>query len=400
MRHTPVFIVCSPRPMVGKTLLARLLSEFLLLKNGAGAVAAFDINLKEPSLLEYVPDITETAEVDTTFGQMALMDRVILNDGIAKVIDLGFHAFDEFFKMSEGIGFLKEAARRGVSPLILFVADTDRVSARGHAMLLQQIPPSALVTIDNEYVVRGELPAAMARGRVLRIRALPAFLKTYIDRLNFSFTDYLRNEKDSSTELHQWVRRNYFGFRELELKLILQRLASSSRRFAGTTGPLTALAALPGRSMPVERHQRSHRHVHRPQFRRAAEIRQVDDEAGRDHVGADLAHQLHRALRGTAGGDEIVDQNDALAGKNGVGVHFHLVETVFQRIGDAHRGMRQLALLADRHKAGRDLMRHRAADDEAARLDAGDLVDLVAGPGLHQLIDRAAKRRAHRRAAW
>jgi len=26
---------------------------------------------------------------------MSLMDRLIVNDGIAKVIDLGFHAFDE-----------------------------------------------------------------------------------------------------------------------------------------------------------------------------------------------------------------------------------------------------------------------------------------------------------------
>src|ERR1700736_3874723 len=111
MRQTPVYIICSPRPLVGKTLIGRLLSEFLLLKNGA--VAAFDINLKEPSLLEYLPRITETAEVDDTFGKMALMDRLIINDGVAKVIDLGFHAFDEFFKMSEQIGFLKEAARRG-----------------------------------------------------------------------------------------------------------------------------------------------------------------------------------------------------------------------------------------------------------------------------------------------
>jgi hypothetical protein len=79
------------------------------------------------------------------------------------------------------------------------------------------------VTIDNEFTVRGELPAAFARGRVLRIAALPVFLKTYIDRLTFSFTDYLRNEKDSSTELHQWIRKNYFSFRELELNLILQR---------------------------------------------------------------------------------------------------------------------------------------------------------------------------------
>ena len=221
MAQTLVYIVCSPRPLVGKTLTARLLSEFLLLKHGA--VASFDINLKEPSLLEYLPHITETAEVDDTFGKMALMDRLIVNDGVAKVIDLGFHAFDEFFKMSEEIGFMKEAERRGVAPIVLFVGDTDRASARGYTMLQQQIPANALVTIDNEYVVRGELPPAFARGRVLRIGALPVFLKTYIDRLTFSFTDYLRNEKDTSTELHQWVRKNYFSFRELELNLILQK---------------------------------------------------------------------------------------------------------------------------------------------------------------------------------
>jgi hypothetical protein len=221
MRTTPVFIICSPRPLVGKTLVARLLSEFLLLKHGT--VVAFDINLKEPSLLEYLPKLTETAEVDNTFGKMALMDRLIVNDGVTKVIDLGFHAFDEFFKMTEEIGFMKEAARRGVAPIILFVADTDRASARGYPMLQQQIPATSLVTIDNEYVLRGEMPAAFAHGRILRIAALPVFLKTYIDRLNFSFTEYLRNEKDTSTELHQWIRENYFSFRELELSLILQR---------------------------------------------------------------------------------------------------------------------------------------------------------------------------------
>ena len=220
MPHTPVYIICSPRPLVGKTLIARLLSEFLLLKNGA--VISFDINLKEPSLLEYLPGITETADVIDTYGKMQLMDRVIVDDGIAKVIDLGFHAFDEFFKMTEEIGFMKEAARRSVAPIVLFVADTDRVSARAYPMLQQQIPAAALLTVENEFVLRGELPAEMAHGRVLRISALPAFLKAYIDRPNFSFTDYLRGEKDSSSELHQWIRDCYFTFRELELSLMLQ----------------------------------------------------------------------------------------------------------------------------------------------------------------------------------
>jgi hypothetical protein len=221
MTLTPVYIICSPRPLVGKTLTARLLTEFLLLKYGD--VVAFDINLKEPSLLEYLPRLTETAEVDDTFGKMALMDRLIVNDGTAKVIDLGFHAFDEFFKMSDEIGFMKEAARRGVAPVVLFVGDTDRASARGYPMLQQQIPATSMVTVDNEYVVRGELPPTMAQGRTLHIGALPVFLKTYIDRLTFSFTDYLRNEKDTSTELHQWIRKNYLSFRDLELNLLLQQ---------------------------------------------------------------------------------------------------------------------------------------------------------------------------------
>jgi len=222
MPATPVYIVCSPRPQVGRTLIARLLGEFLLLKNGR--VTAFDINLKEPSLLDFLPDITETADVIDTYGKMQLMDRVIVDDGLAKVIDLGFHAFDEFFRMSEQIGFLKEAERRNVAPIILFMADTDRVSARGYDTLREQIPPAHLVVVDNEHVVRGGLPPMMERGRVLRVPALPTFLKTYIGRLTFSFTDYLRQERDSSTELHQWIRRNYTMFRDLELSLVMQRL--------------------------------------------------------------------------------------------------------------------------------------------------------------------------------
>src|SRR3977135_3192185 len=105
MPVTPVYIICSPRPLVGKTLVARLLSEFLLLKNGT--VNSFDINLKEPSLLDYLPRTTETADVIDTIGKMQLMDRIIVNDSVAKVIDLGFHAFDEFFTINEELCFMK-----------------------------------------------------------------------------------------------------------------------------------------------------------------------------------------------------------------------------------------------------------------------------------------------------
>jgi hypothetical protein len=220
MRPTPIYIVCSTRPQVGKTLMARLLTEFLKLQRGD--VIAFDVSLKEPSLVDFLPRLTETADIDDTFGKMALMDRLIIADDVAKVIDLGYHAFDEFFRMTGEIGFAKEAARRGVAPIVLFVGDTDRASTRAYATLQQQFARNALHLIDNEHVLRGEMPTALAQARRLRIAALPPFLKTYIDRLTFSFTGYLRQEQDSSTELHQWIRKNYFSFREIELELLLQ----------------------------------------------------------------------------------------------------------------------------------------------------------------------------------
>lgn len=222
MRRTPLYIVCSPRPAVGKTLIARLLVEFLLLKHGA--VTAFDINLREPSLLNYLPGVTETALINDTFGQMALMDRLIVNDDVPKVIDLGFHAFDDFFKIIAEIGLMKEAERRGIDPIVLFIPDRDRASAVAWTMLRDTFPNSVLVPVANEHVLWGDLPKEFGRVRTFRIAALPGFLKSIINRLNFSFTHYLRTNRDQSAELHQWVRGNYTRFRELELNLILHRL--------------------------------------------------------------------------------------------------------------------------------------------------------------------------------
>lgn len=217
MRRTPVYIVCSTRPAVGKTLVARLLTELLKLQRRS--VKAFDVSLKEPSLVDYLPRLTESSDIATTAGKMALVDQLILYDDVAKVVDLGFHAFDEFFAMCQEIGFFTEATRRGIAPLILFIADTDRGSLRAHAALTQQLSRDAFAVIDNEFVLHGELPGEMMRSRVVRIGALPGFLKGYIERPGFSFTGYLRNESDSSTELHRWVRRNYAILRDLELHL-------------------------------------------------------------------------------------------------------------------------------------------------------------------------------------
>ena len=77
-RRTPVFIACSPRPRVGKTLLARLLTEFY--RAEGRPVAAFDVNPNEFMLVDYLPRYTAVASIGDTLGQMALFDELITPD--------------------------------------------------------------------------------------------------------------------------------------------------------------------------------------------------------------------------------------------------------------------------------------------------------------------------------
>jgi len=92
-----------------------------------------------------------------------------------------------------------------------------------------------------------------------------------------------------------------------------------------------------------------------------------------------------------ARGHEIVEQQHALAGPDRVLVHFHFVDAVFERVGDAHRFVRQLAALANGNEAALQAMRDGATEDEAACFDARDLVDVAIAPGLHQQIDTQRK---------
>src|SRR5262249_3716420 len=133
-------------------------------------------------------------------------------------------------------------------------------------------------------------------------------------------------------------------------------------------------------------------HAERANLVGATELGQVDDEARGKHLRALLLEKLYRAFGGTTGRDQVVDQNDLLALHHRVFVHLHFVEPVLQPTGAADALVRQLGLLADWDESGRDLMRHRAAQDKTSRFDAGHLVDLRPGPRLHQFVDRAAKR--------
>ena len=229
-RPKSIYIVCSPRQRVGKTLIARALTEFVL-ADGRSAVA-FDLNPNNAALYGFLPRYAALADLSTTRGQMALFDELISEDEVTKVIDLGDESFEKFFTLLRQLGLVDEARRRGIEVVALFIGDPDPRSAKSYADTYRALPRMALVPVHNEQIASIQsymenFPNPTAGERGVRIPILSPFLKSIVDKPGFSFDDYLERQSAMRTELHEWIDRTFMEFRELELRLLLRDLKSS-----------------------------------------------------------------------------------------------------------------------------------------------------------------------------
>ena len=226
-RRTPIFIIASPRPRVGKTLLARMLAEFF--RSQDRPVSAFDCNPGELALVDYLPGYTAVADIADTRDQITLFDQLLADDHVPKVVDLGHSLFDKFFTVIQQISFTEEARRRGAMPVVLFLPDGDRRSRQGYAVLRERFAHLPIVPVVNEALpqairFRDDFPGTATGGAPLTIPALSPVIKGVIERPSFSFAAHAANASDTTTELYGWTRRVFLAFRELELRMLLAEL--------------------------------------------------------------------------------------------------------------------------------------------------------------------------------
>jgi hypothetical protein len=224
----PLYIIASPRPRTGKTVLARLMVEFFRVTGRP--LAAYDLNPREPALATRFPKLVWPVDIANTRGQMELFDRLLADTASTKVIDVGYGLFDQFFAVIAEIGFFQEARRRAIEPIILFVTDPAAATVRSYAQL-RDLPAVTLVPVHNESVslmfAREDFPPSRAECGLIRIPRLSPIVRGVIDRPSFSFAAYVTEQAGGPTEIHQWVGEIFAGFRELELRLLLRRLTSS-----------------------------------------------------------------------------------------------------------------------------------------------------------------------------
>jgi hypothetical protein len=223
-RITPLYVVCSPCRRVGKTLVSRLLTEFYVVNDRPAT--AFDLADESPQLADYLPEITSTADISDTRGQMAFFDQLIADNIGVKIIDLSHRVFMNFFAVAQEIRFFEEARRRSIEPLILFIIDPDPKSAKAYAFLQRQLSQASLLPVRNQIRVAatpyGDTPPkADLAPRSLDIPLLAFPLRAFIDQQSFSFSQLWQATSVDlpvplKDELACWVERIFFQFRVLE----------------------------------------------------------------------------------------------------------------------------------------------------------------------------------------
>jgi hypothetical protein len=228
-QQVPLYIVASPRPRVGKTLIARLLIEFF--RTDDRALVGYDLDPREPALANYFPDLVSTVDISDTRGQMALFDRLIAGIPRTTIIDLGYAPFEQFFGVMTEIGFVQETRRRAIEPVVLFVADSSPATVRAYAEVRRRLETTAFVPVHNESVSvmfeKADFPPTRAEYGVIRIPRLSPIVRGVVDRPSFSFGGYMTERPGGPTEIHSWIGTIFAEFRELELRLLMGKLGAS-----------------------------------------------------------------------------------------------------------------------------------------------------------------------------
>lgn len=226
--RTFVFIICSPIGRVGKTVTARLLGDYFLLSGRT--FVGFDTDAHEPSFAARFPQEVVASDPNTIQGQMALIDPLLVPDGVAKIVDLWHRSFEGFFTLLDHTDFIAEARKLAIEPVLLYLADGSPRSVEAASHLANRYPDLQMVLVKNEGTVPGlEDREEFARypGRSFKIAALDPVLRQMIDEPGFSLSRFMLMPPTNISivvraGLREWLWRVFSQIKSFELRMTLE----------------------------------------------------------------------------------------------------------------------------------------------------------------------------------
>ena len=229
-QRTRVFICCSPHKRTGATTTARLLSDYFILSGRS--FAGFDTDLREPEYGACFPDDVTNVDCSKIRGQVEMFDRLLVADATPKVVDLRHREYAGFLDTIGEIGFMDEARRAAVQPIVLFHADASEAALAASQALAARWPELDLVIVTN----KGAAPLGLAATDVLGqypssrrfiIGALDSAAWACFQAPEFSFSRFLPAPPPDisiviGTALRAWVAPIFAQFRTFELQLSIE----------------------------------------------------------------------------------------------------------------------------------------------------------------------------------
>ncbi|MCW2285179.1 hypothetical protein M2323_003075 [Rhodoblastus acidophilus] len=225
-----VFICCAPHGRVGVSTTARLWSDYFLASRRG--FVGFDADPHEPDYAPRFSGRVQNVDLASTQGQIAMIDRLLVPDGEAKIIDLWSRSYDRFFTLIQDIGFVEEARSKNVEPIILFHADASQASPAAAWSLANALPTvETLLTYNEGAAPLGpdahERLALYPPHRRLKIGALDALVSRALQPPDLSLSWFLIEPPSDMSlvvraGLKSWMTPVFSQFRAFEMRRALE----------------------------------------------------------------------------------------------------------------------------------------------------------------------------------
>ncbi len=218
-----IYIVASDQHRNGKTLLARLLADYLLLDGRDPFLV--DTDAPDGPLRNYFPGRTALADFATIKGQMKLFDTILAAPGRDYVVDLPVRHLENFLAAAADLNFFQECKNLEFRVFFFFVVDNSFTSLKA-AKAVQALAGIDLFVPVHNKLVRSTWPEEEGS---LTIPLLPAAIASAIGNKRFSIRNFVQGDvqgldEDMTMQLQNFLYEVLNNLSNLEPVLSLKNL--------------------------------------------------------------------------------------------------------------------------------------------------------------------------------
>ena len=220
-----IAIVCSDRHRNGKTLLARLLVDHLLLEERDPY--CLDLSHPEGGQRAFFPGRTALVDFSTVPGQMKVFDTILSRPGRDYVIDVPAPLLARFCELALDLDVCEAAREKGFRIAVFYVVDKAQTSLRAAVAAEELLLPDLFVPVANRHV-GSSLPKHLP-GPAVYLERFDAALQEIIANRRFSLRAFLLGDEAAVPEELRANLRNFLdsavaGLRDLEPAFSLRAL--------------------------------------------------------------------------------------------------------------------------------------------------------------------------------